>query len=233
MQKNILITGRPGSGKSTLLRKLIGRIPAKEGFVTNEILGEHGRLGFEVETRSGSKAVLAHINFNTPRKVSKYFVDIGSLESMLPAVSDFKDGGILYLDEIGQMQLFSERFKDLVLRYLDARNTCIATLSSVFEDGFTDAIRKRDDIVLVEISAANREEQEVFITQLLKKIEKARKYSSEPERFTRTESGIELHSEHGTRTLVHTEGKWHCDCEFFKRYGICSHAIAAGEFARM
>lgn len=229
MQKNIVITGASKSGKSTLLRKIISTIPDKVGFVTNEILGEDGRVGFEIEAYTGRKTVLAHIDFQTEEKVSKYFVDTRNLESMLPEIADFKENDFLYLDEIGQMQLFSEKFKELVLRYLDSPNTCLATLSYVFEDDFTKQIRERGDIVLVEISAEDREEKEEFITQLLKKIEKARRYISEPERFTVRGSHVDLRSEHGTRHLTRVDGTWRCDCEFSARYGICSHSIATRE----
>lgn len=232
MQKNILITGAPKSGKSTLLGKLINNIPNKIGFVTNEILVESGRAGFEVETHTGHKTVLAHVDFETQHRVSNYFVNIQSLESILPELSNFKDSDLLYLDEIGQMQLFSEKFKSLVLQYLDSQNTCLATLSYVFEDDFIKNIKERNDIIMVEISAENREEKEKFISQLLRKIEKARKYFSEPERFTTGTSKVELKSEHGTRNLILADNKWHCSWDFFKQYRICSHAIATKEFTK-
>jgi nucleoside-triphosphatase THEP1 len=233
MQKNILITGKPKSGKSTLLKKLISTIPHKVGLITNEILGEHGRVGFEIETYSGHKTVLAHVDFETQHRVSKYFVNIESLESMLPEISRFESSDLLYLDEIGQMQLFSEKFKELILQYLDSQNTCLATISYVFEDDFTKSIKERDDILLVEISVETREEKEKFITQLLKKIEKAKGYVSEPERFTISDSKVELKSEHGIRTLTFTNGEWNCDCDFYRKYSICSHVIATKEVVKV
>ena len=66
MQKNILITGKPKSGKSTLLKGLITDIPNKTGFVTNEILGESGRVGFEIGTRTGRRTMLARVDSETP-----------------------------------------------------------------------------------------------------------------------------------------------------------------------
>jgi len=176
MRKNILITGKPKSGKSTLLKKIICGIPNKKGFVTNEMLGENGRVGFEIETHEGNKATLAHTDFRTPYDVSKYFVDIDNLELILPTVEDFDSNDLLYLDEIGQMQLFSEKFKEFVLHYFNSTNTCLASISYIYEDEFTKSLKKRDDIILIEITAKDREEKEKFITQLLRKIEKAKKY---------------------------------------------------------
>ncbi len=170
MQKNILITGKPKSGKSTLLKKLVSDIPNKVGFVTNEILGQAGRVGFEAETFAGEKTTIAHVDFQTPQQVSKYFVDTNNLEAVLPKVAKFGANDFLYLDEIGQMQLLSKEFKQLVLKYLDSPNTCLATLSCIFEDDFTRALKERNDITLVEISAEDREEKERLIRQLIQKI---------------------------------------------------------------
>ncbi|HEV7449510.1 MAG TPA: nucleoside-triphosphatase [Candidatus Paceibacterota bacterium] len=232
MRKNILITGKPKSGKSTLLRKLIGPIPYKTGFVTDEIRGEHGRLGFEIVTSIGAKSVLAHVDFAMPIKVSKYSVNIENLKAILPAVIDFLPQDILYIDEIGQMQLYSTEFKNLVSKFFDAPNTCLATLSYVYNDEFTDLLRDRNDIILIDLVPDNRDKQEEFVTQLLKKIEKAKGYISQPERFDIQGSKVTLKSEHGVRELTFKGGKWACSCDFFATYGICSHAIATEEIAR-
>ena len=231
MLKSILITGKPRSGKSTLLERMVSRIPNKVGFLTKEMRVAGERMGFEIETHLGSKTVLAHVNSKTDYRVSRYFVDIRNLESIIPEVSTFGKGDILYLDEIGQMELFSEKFKDLVLSYFDSPNTCLAALSQVYRDEFTDNIRKRNDVFIVEISESDRGEKEKFIEQLLRKIGKARQYSTEPQRFRRRGSRIEMESEHDTRELVLRNGRWECSCNFFKQNRICSHSIVSAEIA--
>lgn len=229
MQKNILIMGQPKSGKTTLLNRVIADIPNKVGFITKEILANGQRTGFEIQTHLGNNAILASIDFKTPNHVSKYFVNTDNLDSVIPEVSLFGDEDVLYLDEIGQMELFSEKFRELVLKFLDSKNTLIATISQVYEDDFTKDIKNRKDIILVELSKENREAREKFINLLIKKIDKARGYINEPDRFTRKDSGIEIRSEHGTRNLVSLNGKWECDCNFFKKNKICSHSIAVTE----
>lgn len=215
MRKNILITGKPKSGKSTLLTKVISDIPKKVGFITNEVRDNSERTGFEIETSTGRKTTLASTTFETQQKVSRYFVDTDRLESVIPEVSSFPDDDLLYLDEIGQMQLFSGKFKELVTRYLDSQNTLIATISAVYEDDFTKSIKHRKDVILIELSEETREAKEQLITALLKKIEKAKKYANEPERFAGSNSKKQLRSEHGIRNLVLQSGKWKCDCDFF------------------
>lgn len=232
MQKNILITGQPRSGKSTLLNKVISNIEPKKGFVTNEIREEGERVGFEIETSTGNKATLAHVNFNTEYKVSRYFVDINNLENILPEVNDFNNE-LLYIDEIGQMELFSNKFEELVLKYLDSNNTCVSTFSCVFENDFMKKIKEREDIILIEITQENREEKYLFISQLLSKIEKAKKYISTPDIFTIYGSLVEVNSDHGPRKLNFIDNKWQCDCDFFKQNNICSHTIAVNEVVKL
>src|SRR5438552_2721823 len=130
MQKNIIIIGEPKSGKSTLLANIIKDVSNKVGIVTKEIRKDDARVGFEIESHAEHKTVLAHTESETKYKISKYFVNVENLESILPEISNYKKEDILYLDEIGQMQLFSKEFKKLTLQFLDATNTCIATLTS-------------------------------------------------------------------------------------------------------
>ena len=179
MRKNILITGLPRSGKSTILKKLIANIDQKVGFVTNEIRKDGERVGFDLENHQGEKSVLAHVDFKTDFKVSRYFVDIKNLDDMIPSVNKFGENDLLFLDEIGQMELYSEKFKSLVKTYLDSPNTCLATLSKVYSDNFIEAVKKRNDIFLIEINEENRDEQKKYIETLLSKIAKAKKYISD------------------------------------------------------
>lgn len=176
MKKNIIITGMPRSGKSTLLKKVLSGYKEKVGFVTNEILEGGQRVGFEVETNAGEKTVLASVNFNTGFKVARYFVNIENLDRIISRVAKFEVDDLLYLDEIGQMQLFSENFRDLALKYLDASNICVATLSKVYEDDFTRQIKGRDDAVVVEITEDNRDSVEAYLKDLIDKLLEIKTY---------------------------------------------------------
>ncbi|PIR76547.1 MAG: hypothetical protein COU32_01400 [Candidatus Magasanikbacteria bacterium CG10_big_fil_rev_8_21_14_0_10_42_10] len=65
--------------------------------------------------------------------------------------------------------------------------------------------------------------------QLKRKREKAKKYSSEPERFSIKENLVTVVSDHGIRTLQKIDEAWICDCDFFSKYATCSHVIATVE----
>lgn len=163
---NILLTGKPKSGKTTLLNKLIATLPNKVGLVTNEVRNETGRTGFEIVTHTNKRALLAHIDFHTSAQVGRYGVNVDNLEKLLPEISVFKDE-VLYLDEIGQMELLSEPFKNLAKAYLDSKNVCLATFTSVYEDDFTRSVRNRDDSTFYEVTEQNRDN---IYQEILKKL---------------------------------------------------------------
>lgn len=156
MKNNILITGMPKSGKTTLLKKLISDYPNRVGFVTNEIRVDGIRTGFEIESSTGEKSTLASVDFDSDLRVGKYGVDVGNLEKTIPEVTRFSQDDLLYLDEIGQMELCSKEFQDLVITYLNASNVFIATFSQVYRDDFMREIIKRPDVQIVEISENDR-----------------------------------------------------------------------------
>ena len=229
MQKNILITGMPLSGKSTLLVNVISRIPQKIGFITREVrrLGE--RVGFEIETHTGRVATLAGTGSNSPLRVARYGVSVQNLDSIIPGVSSFENEDVLYLDEVGPMQLFSKSFKKLALAFLDSENVCLATVSQTSDDPFIKEVLSRKDVILVTINETDRQEKEVYVNQLIGKIEEARRYVTEPSRFVRRDSKIELKSEQGKKELAFLDGFWQCPCDFFKKYQICGHSMAVSE----
>ncbi len=233
MRKNILITGMPRSGKSTILKKIIKKYDRKVGFVTDEVRENGERVGFQIETHTGEKTMLANINFKTNFKVSRYFVDVNNLDQVIPKVSVFNNDDLLFLDEIGQMELFSEKFKNLVYEYLDSSNVCIATLSKIFSDAFTEKIKNRDDVIIVEINEETRDVKEKYLEILLTKILKAKRYISDLERFMVNQNEANMVTDHGTRKLTKQKEGWICDCDFFLENDICSHVIALNEYQKI
>lgn len=154
----LLITGRPKSGKSTILSELVAGVSPRRGFITKELVKDHHRIGFFVEDMNGLSAVLAHTQNPTSLQVGRFYVHPEVLAKFTQNLAYFETEELLYIDEIGQMQLHSNEFKSLVEKYLDAPNDLVATISSVYGDEFTERILKRDDIVLFQLTDANRNE---------------------------------------------------------------------------
>jgi len=235
MRKNILITGAPKSGKSTLLEELIADYPNKIGFLSKEIRKDNIRIGFEIILHNGKKTLLSDVDTEDSHKVGKYFVHPQNIDPLLEHLSlPSDDTSLLYIDEIGQMQLFSDLFRKTVLRFFEVPNTCVATITSVYEDDFTRSIKNRDDVILVEITPENREEKLEFVGALLKKIDRAKRYCTKPGRFTfENDTHAVIESEHGTRRLIRQNNAWNCECDFFHAHGVCSHVIAVEAINRI
>lgn len=154
-KRKILLTGEPRVGKTTILRNVIEKIKHKTGFITHEIVGSSGRLGFRIETSTGFTYALAHVDFSGPR-VSKYGVNISNLDNILPSLYDYGPDDLLYIDEIGQMQLYSEDFKNLVTTYLTAPNVFLGTISSVFDNEFITSVKGWSDVDIIQVTLENR-----------------------------------------------------------------------------
>ena len=165
--EKILVTGQPHTGKSTLIHKLIDGVSKKQGFVSLEVSEDGIRTGFEILTADGIEAILASIHTQSPIKVSKYSVDVASLDQVLPRLQQFKPDDLLYIDEIGQMELYSEEFKKLVETYLNSQNLFIGTITQVYSDEFIKRVLERRDVTIVEMSEENREKVYADLSALI------------------------------------------------------------------
>jgi len=92
------------------------------GFYTEEIRSRGVREGFRLVTLDGQSAILAHINIHSPYLVSKYGVDVDSLDrvgvSALHQAAQQCD--LVVIDEIGKMELFSANFREVALQIIDS-----------------------------------------------------------------------------------------------------------------
>lgn len=170
MQKNILITGEPKSWKTTLLKSIIIPYQHLVWFVTDEIRENNQRIWFSITTNTWAQTILATTTTNTAYKVGKFYAQPDNLETLIPQLIQFSENDILYIDEIGPMELLSPSFPVLVETYLNASNPCIATISNVYHDAFTEKIRQRNDIHLIEITEENRNEIWAYISKLFANI---------------------------------------------------------------
>jgi nucleoside-triphosphatase len=156
----VLVEGRPGTGKTTvavrvaeLLRE--AGIPVT-GFVTREIRDGRTRVGFEIEDLDGDRAVLAHTRIKGRPRVGKYGVDLEAFERLaIPALADPGEG-VIVIDELGKMELASERFRDRMSELIDADVSLIATVHA-HRHPFTDPIKRRPDVELLTVTKRERD----------------------------------------------------------------------------
>lgn len=154
----VLLMGKPRSGKTTLLEGFLEGVLEKQGFLTKEIFENGERIGFEMISSSGQTTTLASVNSASDIRVYRYGVEVDELDALLEDLPQVQAGNLLYIDEIGQMELFSDKFKTLIVSYLNSDNPFAGTITSVFHDDFTEQVLGRDDVVLLNINQDNREQ---------------------------------------------------------------------------
>jgi len=157
-KSNILITGPPGCGKSTLIEKVVERMNyPTTGFFTREIREKGRRVGFAITTLDGKNGVLAHEDYTSSGRVSRYgvnFQDIAEIAvpSMIPA--DYNE--IVVIDEIGKMECLSSTFRGTLARVLDSPNRVIGSVAQK-GDAFIQRIKERADVRIVHVTPQNRD----------------------------------------------------------------------------
>lgn len=166
-EMKILLTGEPHSGKSTLINKVLRQFDYKIGFVTDEVLKDGRRIGFALESSSGRTAIMAHIDYMSDIRVSKYGVKPLILDEFIHTLPQIDQQSLLYIDEIGQMQLYSYTFRALVDEYMGAPNDFIGTLSKVYEHELIQKLKQDPDIEIIEVTPSNRDSLEDTILSRL------------------------------------------------------------------
>jgi len=129
---NIFITGASGSGKSTLVQQIIEENDLKiEGIRTPDIRENNRRVGFKlIDVATGKEGILAHVDQDEGPKLSKYRVDMKDLEDFTDrCLKNFSpETDLVVIDEIGTMELFSDKFEYAVIELLESDIPVLAVL---------------------------------------------------------------------------------------------------------
>jgi nucleoside-triphosphatase len=159
--KNVLLTGLPGCGKTTVVRRVVERLQGRHlaGFYTQEIRREGRRLGFEAIGLGGRRAVLAHVELRTKKRVGRYGVDVAAFNAVVEAElrRPLRNVDLFVIDEIGKMECFSRQFVEAASALLDSAVPVLATIAAK-GGGVIGQVKARPDVELFTVTAANREE---------------------------------------------------------------------------
>jgi nucleoside-triphosphatase len=160
MKQVYLLTGQPGTGKTRIIKQAIAEVKGKAGgFYTEEIRSQGVRQGFRLVTLDGRSAILAHINLHSPYRVSKYGVDIDSLDgvgvSALNQASQECD--LVVVDEIGKMELFSAKFREAVLNIINGEKRLLGTIM-LSPNPYADAIKRQPQVNVVTVTRTNHQQ---------------------------------------------------------------------------
>lgn len=63
-------------------------------------------------------------------------------------------------------------------------------------------------------------------SSLIGKIEKAKRYAEEKDRVSISEFSAKFRGDNSSYIVSYKDGKWHCSCDFFSKWGLCSHTMA-------
>lgn len=166
-----LLTGEPKIGKTTALKKIIEIVGFDHfgGFYTEEIRINNARIGFRFVILGGKTVPFASIDFDSPIQVGKYGVDINKLEiEIIEAIyKAIETKKIVVIDEIGPMQLFSQKFKQTVINVLDGSQSLLGTIM-FYPHEWADNLKKQDSVKLYKLSYENRNSIPLKIVEILK-----------------------------------------------------------------
>lgn len=157
MKSIFLLTGPPGSGKTSLIKQAVAGLEIKAGgFYTEDIKSRGVRQGFRLVTLEGETAVLSHIDIKSPHRVSKYGVDVESLDKVGVAAIEraLRGCDLVVIDEIGKMELLSARFREAVLSIINSGKRLLATIM-LNPNPHADAIKSRPQAKLVTLTRSN------------------------------------------------------------------------------
>ena len=131
----ILISGKPGCGKSTLVMKVVDTLREKNvtigGIITPEFRQRGVRTGFKICNLLTSECkIMASRLFSSSFRIGRYGVDLHVVETFgCDALKQAYDGAqVIVADEIGKMELLSDKFQNVLYDLLKSNKILLATV---------------------------------------------------------------------------------------------------------
>jgi nucleoside-triphosphatase len=172
LKRVLLLTGSPSVGKTTVLMKTINTLKETGyrvgGMISREMREGGMRVGFEIlDLNRSRRGWLAHVDQKRGPQVGKYRVNIEDLnvigaQAILDAVENCD---VIAIDEVGPMELFSERFKEATRKALESRKLVVAIVHWKAQGTLIGEAKKRGDIETITVTMENRENLHELIAE--------------------------------------------------------------------
>ncbi len=165
----VAVSGHPGVGKTTFVQTLAAKLPFRVGgIVTQELRVVGRRVGFSLKDLStGEEGILAHMHHAQGPKLGPYYVHTPDLEGIGAAAIDraADEAELIVVDEVGPMELTSERFIEATRKALYSNAHLLVTVHRASKHSLTYLIRQRVDHHL-HLSSKNRNRLLDYVLEL-------------------------------------------------------------------
>ena len=135
--------------------------------VSREVRENNTRVGFEIiDLAMNRRGWLAHVNKKGGPQVGRYRVNVEDLESVgVQAINRAVEAcSVIAIDEIGPMELFSDKFKEAAQKALSSSKLVIAVVHWKASDRLVKETKSREDSEVFVVTPENREKLPEIIT---------------------------------------------------------------------
>jgi len=147
----ILISGKPGCGKSTLVMRIVDALKEKNvtigGIITPEFRQRGVRTGFKIcNLLTAECRIMASKLFSSPTRVGRYGVDLHVIETFgCDALRQaYTEAQVIVIDEIGKMELLSDKFQQVLYDLLKSDKLLLATVGLALLGRIESKLREYD-----------------------------------------------------------------------------------------
>jgi nucleoside-triphosphatase len=164
MTRILILTGAPGVGKTTVLTKIVEVLKVKGvrvgGMITREVREGNVRVGFEILDLNNNKhGWLAHVGGQGGPQIGKYHVNLNDLDNVgaLAITQALEECEVIAIDEIGPMEMFSQKFKQAVVQALESKKLVLTVVHRKAKDPLVTQVKRRVDAEIFNVTFSNRE----------------------------------------------------------------------------
>lgn len=166
------LTGPPGCGKTTATLKIVKYLSERsvivDGMYTEEIRISGKRVGFKVtRVSTGESGVMAHVEFKEKTRVGKYGVKISVLEEVgvKAVVEGLEKAEVIVVDEVGPMELYSNKFILNIEKLLQSYKPSILTVHFQARHPLVNSVKKLAGKKLFILTQENRDRVPIQISE--------------------------------------------------------------------